>query len=59
MNSAVAGKICNPPSPPFGKPKVTLWSGGKVGGGPLARGFETYFLNQYFNLLPAHCTVWS
>ena len=32
-------QIDNPPSPPFRKPKVTLWSVGKGG-------FETYFLGN-------------
>ncbi|OGP84438.1 MAG: hypothetical protein A2Z08_08695 [Deltaproteobacteria bacterium RBG_16_54_11] len=38
-NLALAGKVGNPPSPPFSK-------GGMAGGGPLARGFETYFLGN-------------
>jgi hypothetical protein len=38
-NPASAGKINNPPSPPFSKPKVALWPGGRGG-------FETYFLGK-------------
>ncbi len=34
------------PKPKVALWPVTLWSGGMAGGGPLARGFESYFLGN-------------